>query len=159
MPPASAHNPSELADPAATRPPPKPAAYTAFARLLVEAAIRIAATPTFAEKGATPPAAMFSTKGSMSVVPTIAASANKPPSPNWVRTQADASEITTNNPAKINAAVSSKGLIGRLAAACDRVGVALIQYRKPPSARPNADKASIAGARRPASGKLKIATI
>jgi hypothetical protein len=72
----------------------------------------MAATPELAARGAVPPAATLSTNGSMSVAPTMAASPKRPRPPNSLRTQAEASEITTNNAAKIDAAVSSSGLAG-----------------------------------------------
>src|SRR5579863_10672251 len=115
--------------------------------------------PAPAADGAAPPAATLSTKGSMSLNPTIAASPKRPLSPNSARAQEEASEITTNNAAKMNAALSPSGLAGVSAAAWVADGAARVQYHSPASARPNSASISTGGARARASGRSNIATM
>ena len=60
--------------PAVARPFAKKAAYAALRILLEEAAMRIAASSALLEMPEVPPCAKFSTNGSISVTPTMAAS-------------------------------------------------------------------------------------
>src|SRR6185312_14875255 len=62
------------------------------------------------ESGAATPWARLSTKGSMSVMPTMAASTSMPVSPKRLFTQLEATEMTTKSTAKSAAALSSSGL-------------------------------------------------
>src|SRR4051794_2015153 len=68
-----------------------------FIILLDDAAIRIAATAPLTGRKLGPPTARLRTNGSISAAPMIAASPSRPPSPNFARTQPDASETTTKS--------------------------------------------------------------
>src|SRR3954471_25052262 len=101
--------------------PAKPAAYAAFIILLDDAAIRIAATAPLTGRKLGPPTARLRTNGSISAAPMIAASPSRPPSPNFARTQPDASETMTKSAAKMKAAVSSNGFSGVVGTAADEL--------------------------------------
>src|SRR5579883_1151866 len=88
---------------------PKISAYAALTASFEAAAIRTAAAAATGVKACALPWARLSTNGSISVIPTIAESANKPAFPNCAFAQCVTNETTTNAAAKSSAVEISNG--------------------------------------------------
>ena len=126
--------------------------------LLDDAAISIAAIAVAVGRGVALPEAMLRTNGSISVAPTIAARPKIPASPNRPRAQVEASDTTTNNTAKISAALSSSGLVGAPATGREPATGVPSRCHAAARIRPQKASANIAGASVKASPRSNIAT-